>query len=198
MKLDFCAMQGQFIRLEPVTPEVKEQVRELVESDPEAWQTLTVNPIVQGFDTYWLPMMEGVTSGQRYAYVIRRVSDDRVIGTSSFKNMGFSQRGVEIGATLLHLDARGGYANPECKLLMLDHAFKSGAVRVEFVVDAGNHRSQGAVLKLGAVREGLLRSRKIAWNGEVRDVAFFSITEREWPGVRDRLRERLSAFGASV
>lgn len=198
MKLDFCAMQGQFVRLEPVTPEVKEQVRELVESDPEAWATLTVNPIVQGFDAYWLPMVEGVTSGQRYAYVIRRISDHRVIGTSSFMSMRFSQRGLEIGATFIEPDARGSYVNPECKLLMLDHAFKSGAVRVEFVVDAGNHRSQGAVLKLGAVREGLLRSRKIAWNGEVRDVVFFSITEKEWPGVGNRLRKRLSAFGTSA
>jgi RimJ/RimL family protein N-acetyltransferase len=198
MKPDFCAMEGRFVRLEPVTPEVKEQVRALVESDPEAWTTLTVNPMVQGFDVYWLPMIEGAATGQRHAYVIRRISEHRVIGTLSLMSMRLSQRGVEIGATFLHPDARGGYANPECKLLMLDRAFNSGAVRVEFVVDSGNHRSQGAVLKLGAVREGLLRNRKIAWNGEVRDVAFFSITEKEWPGVGNRLRKRLSAFGTSA
>lgn len=194
MKLDFAAMQGRFIRLEPVTPEMKQAVRELVESDPDAWQTLTVNPIVQGFDAYWLPMLNGIKSGQRHAYAIRRLSDGRVIGTSSFMSMRLQQRGVEIGATFLHPDARGGYANPESKLFMLEHAFRSGAVRVEFMVDSANAQSQRALSKMGAAVEGLLRSRKIAWNEQVRDVTVFSIVEGEWSWVRDRLLNRLFAY----
>jgi N-acetyltransferase len=198
MKLDFCAMEGRFVRLEPVTLEVKEQMRALVESDPEAWTTLTVNPMVQGFDVYWLPMIEGAATGQRHAYVIRRISDHRVIGTSSFMSMRLSQRGVEIGATFLRPDARGGYANPESKLLMLEHAFSSGAVRVEFMVDSANAQSGRALFKLGAGGEGLLRNRKIAWNEQVRDVTVFSIVDGEWSWVRDRLRERLATFGTLV
>lgn len=198
VELEFSVLQGRFVRLEPVTAGVKEPMRALVESDPGAWQTLTVNPIIQGFDAYWLPMMKGIERGERYAYAIRRISDGRVIGTSSFMSMRLAQRCVEIGATFLHPDARGSFANSESKLLMLDHAFNRGAVRVEFVVDVENHRSQAAVLKLGAAREGLLRNRKIAWNGEVRDVAIFSLTEREWPGARSRLCDRLSAYGASA
>ena len=195
MKIDFLTLEGRFVRLEPVVPAMKESIRAAIESDPQVWSTMTVNPLIQGFDSYWLPMLEDVASGQRLAYAVRRLSDDCIIGTSSFMELRLTQRGVEIGATFLHPESRGGYANPESKLLMLDHAFQAGAVRVEFVVDSENGRSQSAVLKLGAVREGVLRNRKIAWNGEVRDVVLFSITIEDWTGTRARLTERLAAYG---
>jgi RimJ/RimL family protein N-acetyltransferase len=75
---------------------------------------------------------------------------------------------------------------------MLAHAFEAGAIRVEFVVDVRNARSQAAVEKLGATREGVLRNHKITWTGYVRDSAIFSITDYEWPAVRQRLDFRLS------
>jgi N-acetyltransferase len=198
MKLDFVALQGHFVRLEPVTPAMKESLRAVIECDPEAWATMTVNPLVQGFDFYWAPMLEGMKTGQRLAYIIRQLSDHSVIGTSSFMGLRFSQRGVEIGASFLHPSVRGRAANPESKLLMMEHAFSSGAVRIEFVVDSQNRRSQSAVLMLGARPEGLLRSRKIAWNGEVRDVVLFSVTDQDWPGVRERLTKRLAEYGHST
>jgi RimJ/RimL family protein N-acetyltransferase len=194
MDLKFLALEGRFVRLEPVLPEMKESLRAAIESDPNVWSTMTVNPLVQGFDAYWLPMLQGIANGMRLAYAVRQLSDSRILGTSSFMELRLAQRGVEIGATYLHPNSRGAFANPESKLLMLDHAFNAGAVRVEFVVDAENDRSQAAVLKLGAVKEGILRNRKIAWNGEVRDVALFSIIEGDWPEARARLKERLAAF----
>lgn len=193
MKLDFVTLQGRFVRLAPVCAEMKEELRAVIESDHDIWATFTINPFTQGFDLYWSSMLEGVASGQRFAYVIRRLSDSSIIGTSSFMGLRPTQGGVEIGATFLHPSARGSVANPECKLLMLEHAFAAGAVRVEFVVDSENARSKASLLKLGATQEGLLRNRKIAWNGEVRDVVFFSVTQQDWPSVRARLQERLTA-----
>jgi RimJ/RimL family protein N-acetyltransferase len=195
MELKYLPLEGRFIRLEPVVAAMKESMRAVIESDPEVWSTMTVNPPIQGFDTYWQPMLEGIASGQRFAYAVRQISDGRLVGTSSFMELRLTQRGVEIGATFLEPESRGGFANPESKLLMLDHAFHSGAVRVEFAVDSENRRSQSAVLKLGAVREGVLRNRKIAWNGEVRDVALFSITEQDWATARGGLVKRLAAYG---
>jgi RimJ/RimL family protein N-acetyltransferase len=191
MVLDFSPIEGRFIRLEPVVPEMKELIRAMVQSDPAIWSTMTVNPLMQGFDSYWSPMLEGIASGQRLAYAIRQIADGRIVGTTSFLELRLAQRSVEIGATFLHPQSRGTSANPESKLLMLDHAFHAGAVRVEFVVDSENLRSQSAVVKLGATREGVLRNRKIAWNGEVRDVVLFSITDADWTVARTRLTERL-------
>ena len=195
MKLAFSTLEGQFIRLEPIVSEMKEEIRAVVQSDPEVWSTMTVNPLIQGFDSYWSPMLEGIASGQRLAYGIRQISDGCIIGTSSFMEMRLAQRGVEIGAIFLHPQSRGAFANPESKLLMLDHAFRAGVVRVEFVIDSENLRSQSAALKLGAAQEGVMRSRKIAWNGEVRDVVLFSITVQDWEAARAKLTERLGEYG---
>ena len=76
-------------------------------------------------------------------------------------------------------------------MLMLEHAFDSGAVRVQFRVDTRNLRSQAAVAKLGAVREGVLRRDRLTWTGYVRDTVFFSILDEEWPAVREQLEMRL-------
>lgn len=194
MNLDFVPLQGRFVRLEPLREAMKDDLRAAIECDPDTWATFTINPLVQGFDLYWSSMLEGLESGQRLAYVIRRLSDGSIVGTSSFMGLRLGQRGVEMGATFLHPGVRGGVVNPECKLLMLEHAFVAGAVRVEFVVDSENARSQSALLRLGAAHEGLLRSRKIAWSGEVRDVVFFSVTLGDWPAVRAKLQERVASY----
>jgi RimJ/RimL family protein N-acetyltransferase len=94
----------------------------------------------------------------------------------------------------VHPDARAGYVNPETKMLMLDHAFVSGAHRVQFRVDTRNKRSQAAVAKLGAVREGVLRRDRLTWTGYVRDTVVFSILDHEWPAVKQQLEKRLTAF----
>jgi RimJ/RimL family protein N-acetyltransferase len=74
---------------------------------------------------------------------------------------------------------------------MLEHAFNSGAVRVQFRVDTRNLRSQAAVGRLGAVREGVLRRDRLTWTGYVRDTVYFSILDDEWAAVRAQLTARL-------
>jgi RimJ/RimL family protein N-acetyltransferase len=80
-------------------------------------------------------------------------------------------------------------------LTLLAYAFSRGAHRVEFMVDQINARSQAAVLKLGAVRDGVLRRNVVTWTGRVRDTGVFSITDIDWPAVQARLEARVAAFG---
>ena len=82
------------------------------------------------------------------------------------------------------------------KRLLLGHAFDSGAHRVQFRVDAINARSRAAVLKLGAVQEGIQRHDKVTWTGRIRDTVHFSILAEEWPAVRERLDARIAAFAS--
>jgi len=82
--------------------------------------------------------------------------------------------------------------NPETKRLMLSHAFNSGAVRVQFKVDIRNERSQAAVAKLGAVKEGVLRPDMRTWTGHMRDTVVFSTLDSEWPAVKLMLEQRLA------
>jgi RimJ/RimL family protein N-acetyltransferase len=74
---------------------------------------------------------------------------------------------------------------------MLDHAFNCGAARVQFKVDTRNQRSQAAVAKLGAVREGVLRRDRLTWTGYIRDTVVFSILDHEWPPLKAQLQSRV-------
>ncbi len=78
---------------------------------------------------------------------------------------------------------------------MLQHAFLGGARRVELVTDLRNTRSQAAIAKLGAVREGVLRRDRVTWTGHIRDSVLFAITDLDWPAVQAGLKTRLSALG---
>jgi RimJ/RimL family protein N-acetyltransferase len=192
MDLKPLALRGRFVRLAPIAPALKEQVRAAVDCDPEAWALLSSTSQGQAFDASWEASLGQNERGELITYAIERLSDGRIVGRSSYLNIRPADGGVEIGATFLHPDARGGVVNPEAKLLMLGHAFDSGAIRVELVTDARNLRSQRALAKLGAVREGVLRHRNITWTGYRRDTVVFSILEAEWPAVRAGLERRLS------
>jgi RimJ/RimL family protein N-acetyltransferase len=128
------------------------------------------------------------------AHALRHSS---LVGRPGGRNLDFfmasaKHGGVEIGATFLRPDVRASSINPEAKILMLSHAFDSGAVRVQFKVDSRNERSQAAVAKLGAVKEGVLRRDMRTWTGHIRDTVVFSILDSEWPAVRLRLQQRLA------
>lgn len=184
-------LKGRFVRLEPITPDHREEMRGAIDCDPDAWEIMSVNGCGEGFPEWWSNALAGHERGDAISFAIRRIADKRVVGASSFLNIRRLHKGVEIGSTFLHPDARSGPVNPESKRLMLAHAFDAGAIRVEFMIDARNARSQAAVLKLGATEEGRLRNHKITWTGHVRDTVVLSITDGDWPAVRDRLDFRL-------
>jgi RimJ/RimL family protein N-acetyltransferase len=102
-------------------------------------------------------------------------------GMSSFLGIE-SERGVlEIGGTYYRPHLRGTGFNRRVKAMMLRRAFECGYRRIEFRVDARNARSQAAMAKLGATREGLLRADRITWTGHVRNTVLFSSLGDEWP-----------------
>ena len=190
MTLEFRPLEGRFVRLEPFAPELKEEVRAAIDCDQEIWSIMPVNPTGQGFDAFWEAACSAPPE-QRMVHAIRRRSDGKVVGMSTFYTTALRHRGVEIGTTFLHPDVRSGFVNPESKMLMLGHAFDSGAIRVQFSIDTRNERSQAAVAKLGAVREGVLRRNQRTWTGYVRDTVVYSILDDEWPAVKARLEERV-------
>lgn len=191
MEFAFRPLEGRFVRLEPFAPEPKAEIRSALDCDPDSWAIMPVNPMGAGFEEFWSTRC-GARRDQPMAYAIRLVSNGRVVGISNYDMTMANQGGIEIGGTFLHPDVRKSYVNPEAKLLMLDHAFSSGAVRVQFSVDSRNKRSQAAVAKLGAVREGVLRRNRMTWTGYIRDTVVFSILDHEWPAVRDRLQRRIA------
>jgi RimJ/RimL family protein N-acetyltransferase len=195
MDIGFYPLEGRFVRMEPLMPRHKEEVRAAIDCDPASWSIMLVNPVGAGFEEYWSASCDAPPA-ERLPYAIRRLSDGRVVGTSTYFMASAKHGGVEIGATFLLPDVRAGPINPEAKILMLGHAFDCGAVRVQFKVDIRNARSQAAVAKLGAVKEGVLRRDARTWTGHIRDTVVFSILDSEWPLVKLRLQQRLAELTA--
>jgi N-acetyltransferase len=120
----------------------------------------------------------------------------RAIGSTRLLDIRPADRQVEIGSTFLARAHWRTPANTESKLLMLSYAFERlGCVRVALKTDGRNVRSQEAIARLGAVREGVLR-RHMNVRGYQRDTVYYSILEEEWPAVKARLEARLSGAGA--
>jgi RimJ/RimL family protein N-acetyltransferase len=191
MVLEARPLEGEHVRLDLLGPDNREALRGALDCDPDTWEIMSGKGCGNGFDAFWAQLMGESERGQRIAYAVVLQDEGRVVGTTSFLNIQRQHHGVEVGTTFLHPDVRSGLINPESKRLLLGHAFDCDAVRVEFMVDVRNARSQAAVLKLGAIKEGVLRSNKITWTGHVRDTAVFSIIAPDWPAVRDRLDFRL-------
>jgi RimJ/RimL family protein N-acetyltransferase len=189
--LVLTTLHGQHIQLEPYTEALKDEVRATLDCDAPAWDLFASCGMGAHFDNWWLNFTKAMAAGTWVAYAIRRLSDQRIVGTSSFLNIKPDRQCVEIGATFLHPSVRSGVVNPEAKLLMLQHAFACGARRVELLTDVRNLRSQAAIAKLGAVKEGVLRRDRITWTGHIRDSVLFAITDLDWPGVQAGLLQRI-------
>jgi N-acetyltransferase len=117
-----------------------------------------------------------------------------VRGSTSLYEWVPSQGRVELGSTFYARQWWGGVTNPACKYLLLRHAFEAlGVARVALRADARNARSIGAIRRLGAQAEGVLRSHRVAPDGSRQDTAYFSVLRDEWPAVRDGLLARLGA-----
>lgn len=194
MKIEPRVLENRWVRLEPFAPELKEAVRAALNVDEAAWSIMVSTAYGEHFDPWWDGFIERFEAGRDTPYAVRRLEDGRIVGTSSLHDLFPQHRRVELGSTFFHPDARGGAVNPASKRLLLQHAFDSGIVRVEIITDGINARSQAAIAKLGAVREGVLRRHKITHTGRVRDTVMFAITDQDWPDVRARLDARLAEF----
>jgi len=129
--------------------------------------------------------------GQAIVYAQVWNATGRAIGSTRLLDVRPADRQVEIGSTFLGRDYWRTPANTESKYLFLRHCFESlGCVRVALKTDGRNVRSQEAIERLGAVREGVLR-RHLRIKGYQRDTVYFSILDDEWPAVKARLEARL-------
>jgi uncharacterized protein len=166
--------------------------------DEEVWRHI---PSAQPRNTE--DMAEGVASilrgwalGQRVPWVYRDPGTGDVIGMSSYAPPEERLRSVHIGGTMTARAYWRSGVNSEAKLLLMTRAFETlGAVRVEWQTDNLNLRSQAAIERLGATREGVLRSHKPRRDGTRRDSVFYGLLADEWPAAKERLLARLAAHG---
>jgi RimJ/RimL family protein N-acetyltransferase len=134
-----------------------------------------------------------VAAGRYVAWATVDRASGRAIGSTRFGDISPADGRLEIGWTWIAPSYQRTAANTEAKLLQLRYAFDDlGATRVALKTDGRNVRSQAAIERLGAVREGVLRRHMRLPDGFIRDTVYYSILAEEWPAVRDRLEERLA------
>jgi RimJ/RimL family protein N-acetyltransferase len=182
-------LENDFVRLEPLADRHREPLREAAGADQEIWTIYPYSMAGEHFDPFWERIQAERAAGRCIPFAV--MSDDVCVGISCYLGIDLVNGSVEIGGTYYRPDQRGTAVNPAAKHLLLGHAFASGVRRVRFNVDAINARSRAAMLKLGAVQEGILRQDRMCWTGRVRDTVVFSVLADEWPAIGDRLLRRL-------
>ena len=190
MELTVRDLPGRFVTLETIREEHREPLRKAA-ADPAIWTFLPVDGSGPGFDDWFDSSMRFHEHGEHIVYTVHRLKSGTVIGSTRFLNIERAHKRVEIGYTWYATLAHGGPVNPECKFLLLNHAFDAGANRVELKTDARNDHSRAAIAKLGGREEGTLRAHMVTRGGYVRDSVYFSVIRKEWPDVRDGLLARL-------
>lgn len=179
-------LKGSAVRLEPLCAEHAQGLynRGRVKAD---WAYLPRGCFVDLADTrHWID--EALATPGHLPFAIVDAAKDRVVGSTRYLNIRPEHRSLEIGWTWLGQEWQRTVVNTQVKLLLMSHAFEQlGCVRVEFKTDIRNERSQQALLRIGAVREGILRNHMIVQNNYQRDSVYFSVIEAEWPGVKARL-----------
>ncbi|HEY0086610.1 MAG TPA: GNAT family protein [Allosphingosinicella sp.] len=170
-----ATLSDRELRLEPMAEAHRAALKAACAEDLAIWPIYSVSYDPENFDASFDLLMRRPNWCN---FVI--FSGERLVGMSCFIAVDPERGVLEIGNTYYIPKMRGTGFNRRVKDLMLSRAFGSGFRRVEFRVDARNGRSQAAMAKLGAVREGVLRADRITWTGHVRDTVLFSILAEEW------------------
>jgi len=185
-KVEPLLLDGDQVRLEPLT---QDHAQGLFNRGREArdWAYMPRPCFVDLADVrHWIN--EAVASKDQIAFAIIEKSRNRAVGSTRYLNIRPPHRSLEIGWTWLGHDWQRTGVNTETKFLLLQHAFERlRALRVEFKTDGRNLRSQKALERIGAIREGVLRKHMIVQGDYERDSVYFSVLSEEWPAVRERL-----------
>jgi RimJ/RimL family protein N-acetyltransferase len=187
-------LTGRHVRLEPLA---LEHVPALLDAggDDEVWRWLPwERPVDEAaMAALVLELGEQTANGWGVPFAQVELASGRAVGWTNYLDIQPQHRTLEVGGTWLGRPWWRSAVNTEAKLLLLRHAFDDlAANRVALKTDIRNERSQAAIARLGAVREGVLRAHYVRRDGSLRDTVLFSVTAAEWPAVRAHLQERLT------
>jgi RimJ/RimL family protein N-acetyltransferase len=192
-------LSGELVRLEPLALEHAAGYLAAAGTGPDAdevfrWMSVAAPQNLRDAQEQIAAALAARERGERCAYAQIDAATGDFAGTSSYYDIGPAVRTIAIGHTWLGTPWWRTGHNTESKLLMLTHAFDTlGAARVVWHTDIYNTRSQEAIARLGATREGELRKHRIRRDGSWRTTVQYSMTDDDWPLARTFLRERLDS-----
>lgn len=193
MHIEPVILQGRWVRLEPLS---EAHVPDLSQagSDPSIWQYMRYGDITTeaGMRRWVRSLLEAQALGTDLPFAVIYLETGKAIGCTRYLEIRREHRSLEIGGTWYAVPYQRTAVNTECKYLLLRHAFETlGCIRVQFKTDLRNERSQRALERIGAQKEGILRNHMILPDGFIRDSVYYSIIQSEWPAVKARLEALL-------
>jgi N-acetyltransferase len=191
MEVKPVVLTGEHVRLEPMTEEHIPGLAEIGMGQP-FWHFMVYGNINTPDDmrNWVLDILSRAKNGTDLPFVAIHLASGRVAGATRYLNITPKDRGLEIGGTWYGPEFQRTAVNTECKYLLLCHAFETlGCIRVQLKTDLRNERSQRAIERIGAVKEGALRNHMILPDGRYRHSVFYSILDTEWPEVKKHLEE---------
>jgi RimJ/RimL family protein N-acetyltransferase len=186
-------LQGRWVRLEPLA-EVHIPELAIAGRDDEIWQYMRYGSITTepGMRAWVMELLDAQAQGTDLPFAVIHLASGRAIGSTRYLEIRRPHRALEIGGTWYALDYQRTAVNTECKYLLLRHAFEElGCLRVQFKTDLRNERSQCAIERIGAVKEGVLRNHMVLLDGTIRHSVYYSIIDAEWPAVKALLEGKM-------
>lgn len=194
MEVKPVVLTGRHVRLEPMTEAHASGLAEIGVGQT-FWDFMLYGNIntVDDMHNWVLDILSRAEKGTDLPFVAIHLASGRVAGATRYLNIIPKDRGLEIGGTWYGPEFQRTPMNTECKYLLLSHAFETlGCIRVQLKTDLRNERSQKAIERIGAVKEGVLRNHMILPDGRYRHSVFYSILDTEWPEVKKRLEEMMN------
>lgn len=196
MKVEIVTLEGEYVRLEPLSLEKHFADLSAVAFDAEIWrwspQQIRIEADLKNYiENALKEQQQGVFLP--FATVLKKTG--KAVGSTRFGNIDAANKRTEIGWTWIGREFQRTFVNTEAKFLMLRYAFEIwNCNRVELKTDALNERSRNAILRIGAKEEGILRKHVITDSGRIRDTVYFSILKDEWTAeVKKNLQNKLQA-----
>jgi RimJ/RimL family protein N-acetyltransferase len=196
MEVKPVTLVGKHVRLEPLS-EAHIPGLAQIGVGQDFWKFLVYGDMNTENDMRnWVQdMLRRAEKGGDLPFAVIHQASERVAGATRFLNIVPHDYGLEIGGTWYGTEFQRTAVNTECKYLLLSHAFEAlQAIRVQLKADSRNERSQKAMERIGAKREGILRNHMILPDGHIRHSVFYSIVDSEWLSVKANLEEMMSRY----
>ncbi|MCC5800897.1 GNAT family N-acetyltransferase [Rossellomorea vietnamensis] len=187
-------LENEKIKLIPL--EVHHSAALLEANDPEIWRfMLTEITTIEQMEQWVTDAIRLREQKTAIPFAVVLKEQNKIIGSTRLFEIILTQKSCELGSTWYSKDHQRSFVNSNCKFLILRYCFETlGMMRVQIKTDERNHRSQKAIERLGAVKEGVLRKERILSGGYVRNAVVYSIIDEEWPSIKEGFAMRNSKY----
>ena len=196
MEIKRITLTGKHVRLEPIGEQHIAGLAEIGRGH-DFWKFMLYGDMKTeaDFRHFVEDLLAREQKGTDLPFAVIHLASGRVAGSTRYLNIDRPNCGLEVGGTWYGPEFQRTAVNTECKYLLLTHAFEIlKAIRVQIKTDLLNVRSQKAIERIGAIKEGVLRNHMILQDGRIRDSVFYSILDKEWAEVKRKLEAMLAKY----